>query len=244
MQTGCQSSCSRTHNQSILFMLSPFPPPLTIISFHFVVLNVRYLLTYQAFSFFLLRICLPIIYKRGVDWTVLHLALLDISPFLFFWQPFNYSLQSHEVMNGLRILIARQYCQEYQTVSRIYCFRCFNFLIDIGFVCLEEALLLLKLTIMSSQNLTILLSDPAYVNANQNAPILKNVIIWSILSTIALALRLTAKIVRQSGLGIDDALLVISYVSLLFNLKKGHTLLTSRISTDFLHRSKCYGGSR
>ncbi|CCD48504.1 hypothetical protein BofuT4_P108880.1 [Botrytis cinerea T4] len=65
---------------------------------------------------------------------------------------------------------------------------------------------------MSSQNLTILLSDPAYVNANQNAPILKNVIIWSILSTIALALRLTAKIVRQSGLGIDDALLVISYI--------------------------------
>ncbi|KAM0320771.1 hypothetical protein ACHAO8_000063 [Botrytis cinerea] len=80
---------------------------------------------------------------------------------------------------------------------------------------------------MSSQNLTILLSDPAYVNANQNAPILKNVIIWSILSTIALALRLTAKIVRQSGLGIDDALLVISYVSLLFNLKKGQSAMVA-----------------
>lgn len=174
----------------------------------------------------------------------MHLALLDIPPFLFFWQPFNYSLKSHEVVNGLRILIAHQDCQDYQTVSRIYYFRCFNFPINIGFVCLGEALLLLKLTIMSSQNLTILLSDPAYINANHNAPILNNVIIWSILSTIALALRLTAKIVRQSGLGIDDALLVISYVSILCNLKKDYTLLTSRISTDFLHRSKCYGGSR
>lgn len=77
------------------------------------------------------------------------------------------------------------------------------------------------------------LSDPNYVNADDNNGILRNVIIWTIVTSLALALRLISKRLKRAPYGIDDLLLVISYVGVLI-LKSIVLLLTRHSQVVYL----------
>jgi hypothetical protein len=66
---------------------------------------------------------------------------------------------------------------------------------------------------MSKDDIAPIITDPNYINANHDASVLSAIVIWSVLATIAMALRLASKRVGQARLGIDDMLLVISYAS-------------------------------